>query len=98
MMVETSLISQHLGVAASRLGGESGKLRLGLDDAEITSLLPAQSKCWSPGLSADRIAVALSLLSECGKLLRLAGPDGNVTYSRSCSDSRKKRGSKPLFY
>jgi len=45
---------------------------------DFDELMTQAIQRWSPGLSADRISVALSLLSECGKLLRVAGPDGNV--------------------
>lgn len=79
-VIETWLISQHLGVAASRVAGEGGKIRLSIDDAGITSLLPAATKCWSPGLSADRLAVALSLLAECGKIDMFEGKDDEMLY------------------
>lgn len=66
--IESWLISQHLGVAASRSSIDSGRMRLTIDDAGIGSLLASEDKCWTPVLTPDRIETVLSLLSECGKL------------------------------
>lgn len=80
-LVETWLVSQHLGVAASRLSDDSGRMRLSIEDAGICSLLPAADKCWSPVLSADRLETALSLLCESGWLVRSPAPDGSHRYA-----------------
>lgn len=80
-LVETWLVSQHLGVAASRLSDDSGRMRLSIEDAGICSLLPAAEKCWSPVLSADRLETALSLLCESGWLVRFPVPDGSHRYA-----------------
>jgi hypothetical protein len=79
-LIETWLISQHLGVAASRHSEDSGRMRLSIDDGGICSLLPAADKCWSPVLSADRLETALSLLSESGCLTRLPDVGGVILY------------------
>ncbi|MCG2583840.1 hypothetical protein [Massilia sp. TS11] len=67
-LIETWLVSQHLGVAASRSTDDSGRMRLSIDDAGISSLLQGENECWSPTLTADRVVTALSLLHECGKI------------------------------
>ena len=79
-LIETWLISQHLGVAASRSSLDSSRMRLSIDDAGISSLLEAESQCWSPGLTADRVITALSLLSECGKIESYLGEDNQIYY------------------
>jgi hypothetical protein len=80
-LIETWLISQHLGVAASRHSEDSGRMRLSIDDGGICSLLPAADKCWSPVLSADRLETALSLLCESGCLTRFPDADGVIRYA-----------------
>ena len=80
-LIETWLISQHLGVAASRMSEDSGRMRLSIDDGGICSLLPAADKCWSPVLSADRLETALSLLCESGCLVRSLDANGAVRYA-----------------
>lgn len=79
-LVETWLVSQHLGVAASRSSEDSSRMRLSIDDAGISSLLNAENDCWSPTLTPDRIVTALSLLCECGKIERYVGNDGETYY------------------
>lgn len=80
-LIETWLISQHLGVAAARLSDDSGRMRLSIDDAGICSLLQSADKCWTPMLSADRLETAVSLLHECGCLSRYVDGDGSLRFS-----------------
>jgi hypothetical protein len=80
-MVETWLVSQHLGVAASRSSVDSSRMRLSIDDAGIGSLLVSKLKCWAPTLTADRLVTALELLHQCGKLQRRQDEDGEFLYS-----------------
>lgn len=67
-LIETGLVSQHLGVAASRSTTEASRMRLSIEDVGIASLLAGSDQCWRPVLSRDRVETALSLLTECGQL------------------------------
>lgn len=78
--VETWLVSQHLGVAASRLSGDSGRMRLSLEDGGLVSVLAGQNKCWEPILTADRIETVLSLLAQCSLLKTAPVGNGQVAY------------------
>lgn len=80
-LIETWLVSQHLSVAASRLTSDGGRMRLSIDDAGIGSLLASEDKCWSPVLTLDRLAVSLSLLSECGRISQSADSGGEIFYA-----------------
>jgi hypothetical protein len=79
-LIETWLVSQHLGVAASRSSENSGRMRLSIDDAGIGSLLVAETECWSPALTADRVVTTLSLLCECGKIESYLADDNERYY------------------
>lgn len=79
-LVETWLVSQHLGVAASRSSEESSRMRLTIDDAGISSLLTGENECWSPTLTPDRLGTALSLLRECERIKGYLGDDGEMYY------------------
>jgi hypothetical protein len=67
-LIETGLVSQHLGVAASRSTAEASRMRLSIEDVGIASLLTGGDQCWKPGLARDRVETALALLAECGRL------------------------------
>jgi hypothetical protein len=63
---ETFLISQHLGIAASRAGDERSRMRISIEDRGLTSLLPSAAKVFKPVRTADRLASAMALMHSCG--------------------------------
>lgn len=65
---ETFVISQHLGVAASRSRDERSRMRLSIEDRGLTSLLPNASKVLAPTRTADRLATAMALMANSGLL------------------------------
>lgn len=80
LLVETYLVSQHLGVAAARYTGEAQKLRLSIEEEGLVSLLDSQKDCWSPNITPDRLEAMLSLMSDCG-LIEKAVVDAVSMYS-----------------
>lgn len=67
------IISQHLGVAASRSSDEKSRMRMSIEDRGLTSLLPNAKKALKPGRTPDRLPSALALMAECG-LVTQASP------------------------
>ena len=65
-VIETFLISQHLGIAASRAGDERSRMRISIEDRGLTSLLPGQAKVFKPGRTPDRLGAAMALMHSCG--------------------------------
>jgi hypothetical protein len=81
---ETFLISQHLGVAASRSRDERSRMRISIEDRGLTSLLSSANKVLVPSRTPDRLATAMALMANSGLLkadatLRRGG--ALVTYS-----------------
>lgn len=70
------IISQHLGVAASRSRDEKSRMRMSIEDRGLTSLLPNAGKALRPKRTQDRLPSALALMAECG-LLQKAAPTPN---------------------
>jgi len=66
------IISQHLGVAASRSSDEKSRMRMSIEDRGLTSLLPNAKKALKPRRTPDRLPSALALLAECGMLKKAA--------------------------
>lgn len=62
------IISQHLGVAASRSSDEKSRMRMSIEDRGLTSLLPHAKKALQPRRTPDRLPSALALMAECGLL------------------------------
>lgn len=81
-LIETGLVSQHLGVAASRSTREASRMRLSIEDVGIASLLTGADQCWKPVLSRDRVETALSLLTECGQL-QIVDLEGVACFSKA---------------
>ncbi|MYM92379.1 hypothetical protein [Duganella vulcania] len=79
-LIENCLVSQHLGVAASRTRADSTRMRLSIDDVGIGSLLLGEDQCWRPRLTRDRLETCLSLMFECGKIARAIGEEGEYQY------------------
>lgn len=80
--IETWLVSQHLGVAASRFSDDSGRMRLSIEDGGLVSVLAGQHQCWSPVLTPDRIHTVLSLMAQCGLLMQVNGDSSEPIYLR----------------
>lgn len=85
LLVETYLVSQHLGVAAARYTGEAQKLRLSIEEEGLVSLLDSLKDCWSPNLTPDRLEAMLSLMSDCG-LIQKTVVDGTSMYSKNITN------------
>jgi hypothetical protein len=66
------IISQHLGVAASRSSDEKSRMRMSIEDGGLTSLLPNARKVLQPRRTADRLASALALMADCGLVREIA--------------------------
>lgn len=82
-VIETFLVSQHLGIAASRSTDERSRMRISIEDRGLTSLLPHADKVLAPACTADRLATAMALMASCGLIsadapLRQRGAE--VTY------------------
>lgn len=77
------IISQHLGVAASRSSDEKSRMRMSIEDRGLTSLLPNAKKALQPRRTPDRLPSALALMAECGMLREMAPKAKNQepTYS-----------------
>lgn len=65
-IIETFLVSQHLGIAASRSTDERSRMRLSIEDRGLTSLLPHADKVLVPARTPDRLATAMALMAGCG--------------------------------
>jgi hypothetical protein len=65
-VIETFVVSQHLGVAASRSSDERSRMRLSIEDRGLTSLLPHAEKVLVPARTPDRLATAMALMAGCG--------------------------------
>jgi hypothetical protein len=83
---ETFLISQHLGIAASRSRDERSRMRISIEDRGLTSLLSSADKVLVPSRTPDRLATAMALMANSGLLqadatLRHGG--AMVTYTAS---------------
>lgn len=65
-VIETFLISQHLGIAASRAGDDRSRMRISIEDRGLTSLLPGPAKVFKPGRTPDRLGAAMALMHSCG--------------------------------
>ena len=64
-VLETMVLSQHFSTAVNRYDGQTQRLRLTLEEDGLVMLA---TKSWRPELSADRLAVCLSLMSDCGMI------------------------------
>lgn len=63
---ETFIISQHLGIAASRSADQRSRMRISIEDRGLTSLLGSADKVLVPARTADRLGTALALMADCG--------------------------------
>lgn len=82
-VIETFLISQHLGIAASRTRDERSRMRISIEDRGLTSLLQSGDKVLTTSRTPDRLGTAMALMANCGLIsadstLRHGG--ANVTY------------------
>ena len=78
-MMETFLVSQHLGVAASRSSDERSRMRLSVEDRGLTSLLGSFRDVLQPVRSQDRLGTAMALMADCG----LIQADFQLRYGRA---------------
>lgn len=74
------VISQHLGVAASRSGDERSRMRITIEDRGLVSVHGSREKCLSPIRTADRLRSALSLMAECELITRTPVPASMPLY------------------
>lgn len=68
-LIETFVLSQHLGIAAARSRDERSRLRISVEDKGLTSLLMDPSKVLVPVRSQDRLASAMALMQSCGLIV-----------------------------
>lgn len=75
------IISQHLGVAASRSRDEKSRMRMSIEDRGLTSLLPNANKALRPKRTQDRLPSALALMAQCGLLKVSTSTSNELVYS-----------------
>lgn len=80
IVVENFLLSQHFGFAAARYSEGKLRLRVTIEDTGLVSLLPGGDKVWKPVVTPDRLATALSLMSNSGIISRKI-VTGEIQYS-----------------
>ena len=68
-------LSQHFAVATRRYDGRSQRLRITLEEDGLVAL---SGEPWEPTVTADRLATALSLMTECGLVAWSSDPEGYV--------------------
>lgn len=71
-LVETHVLSRHMAVGVGRFDGERQRLRFTLEEEGLEPLIDAPLV---PSVTEDRLEAALSLMAECGLVVR-AGEDG----------------------
>lgn len=62
-IIENFILSQHLGVAASRFDGQRQRLRIAIEEEGLVPLVPRPLK---PFVGDDRLEMALLLAVDCG--------------------------------
>lgn len=73
-VIETYILSQHLGVAALRSGQDASRMRFSIEDRGLTPLVPSAHAVLIPTRTADRLPTALALMAGCGLIQANASP------------------------
>jgi len=81
-VIENFLLSQHFGVAALRTSENKPRLRLTIEEQGLMSLLKSTKSSWHPELTPDRLEAVMSLLADCGLVVRHRSEGGKaLSYS-----------------
>ncbi len=75
---ENLLLSQHYGVAAFRFDGKKQRLRIGLEEEGLVSLV---AEPLEPFIGADRLQIALCLMADCGLIENVSSDPSQGLYS-----------------
>jgi hypothetical protein len=67
LVIEELVLSQHFAVATRRYDGGVVRLRVTIEEEGLRALVP---KPWQPAPAADKLASGLSLMADCGLVLR----------------------------